>query len=367
MNKRPDARAKRQTRVRGKVSRFYFKEEFDLGGEPSRFSLKWMVSIIPIGIFCTAVALAIVVAAQDAKHHILEVESPKIQAFRWAVNRAMSAAELTQTATSKEEWSTVAAWWQEAIKLMGDVPRTHPRYKLAQEKIEEYQRNLAYAKDRLDAYADVSSPSAELWSLGSRRVDILRIQGQPTAQDRYDTLCQEILHYGNSTIELSNGIAVAYEDLDKNLKVTSEKVITLPSSDGLTWTLGSGREEVFKVQGTPDRIIRYDSLGRETLYYGNSTVELSDDKVTGYSNLDNNLRVAIVAISTGDPEVAEGFWTIGSERNDVFRVQGTPTQVDLDNSMCKEVLHYGNSTVELRNGFVTGYDNLQGNLRVRVE
>ncbi|HEY9663588.1 MAG TPA: hypothetical protein V6C65_34505, partial [Allocoleopsis sp.] len=85
--------------------------------------------------------------------------------------------------------------------------------------------------------------------------------------------------------------------------------------------------------------------------------------VTGYSNLDNNLRVAVMAVTIPDAQ-ASNTWTMGSERNDVFRVQGTPSQVTLDSSLCKETLHYGNSMIDMKNGFVDGYDNLDGNLRV---
>lgn len=367
MKKRPDAGAnrKRNLRALNRLPDWYLEAEFGWRKPPRRPPQR-LVAIFPIAVFCTAVALALVVTIQDTKHHTPAVESPKLQAFRWAVNRAMSAAELTQTASTKEDWLTVAGWWEEAVKFMKEVPKSHERHALAQDKVVEYQRNLNYAKAQAEAYASLTSPSTNLWSVGSRRVDVIRIQGQPTQEVRYDALCQETLHYGNSTVDLSNGMVVKFDNIDRNLKSAEGDVATASPRSDAFWTLGSQREEVFRIQGTPDRVTSYDAIHKDVLYYGNSTVEITDDRVTSYSNLETNLQVAVVA-SPVPGDSAGDFWTVGSERNDVFQVQGTPTQVILDNSLCKETLHYGNSVIELKNGFVNGYDNLEQNLRVRVE
>lgn len=362
MNKRPDAEnGNWRTRATSRLPDWYLEAEFGWRRPPKR-SVRRFLPLVPITVFCTAIAIAVAVTVQDTKPHTPAVASPELQSFRWAVNRAMSAAELTQTANTKEDWQTVSAWWEDAIKFMKTVPASHQQYQLAQNKIVEYQRNLNYAKASTSAYATVTTPSTQLWSVGSRRVDVVRIQGQPTETVRYDALCQEVLHYGNSTVELNNGMVSKYEDVDRNLK-TAENAKTTSPGGGDFWTLGSSRQQVFAIQGTPARVVSYDSLHKETLYYGGSMVELTDDQVTGYSNLDNNLRVAVMAVTL--PAAQGGnTWTIGSERNDVFRVQGTPSQVTLDSSLCKETLHYGNSMIDMKNGFVNGYDNLDGNLRV---
>ncbi|MBD2461500.1 hypothetical protein H6G89_10610 [Oscillatoria sp. FACHB-1407] len=76
---------------------------------------------------------------------IAPVEDP----FREAVNQAMRAAELTQTATQATEWETVVNSWLEAIRLMNLTPPTNPRYSTAALKVEEYAKNLAYAQRRM--------------------------------------------------------------------------------------------------------------------------------------------------------------------------------------------------------------------------
>ncbi|MBD0262060.1 MAG: hypothetical protein ICV78_04840 [Tolypothrix sp. Co-bin9] len=70
----------------------------------------------------------------------------KTETFREGVNKAISAANFTQSAKSQDEWKTVESEWQEAITLMNAVPSNSPNYAVAQQKIVEYQRNLSYAK-----------------------------------------------------------------------------------------------------------------------------------------------------------------------------------------------------------------------------
>lgn len=66
--------------------------------------------------------------------------------FSEAVNKAIRAAELTQSAKSKAEWNQVASEWESAIAFMQTVPESSPNYAIAQKKAIEYQANLDYAK-----------------------------------------------------------------------------------------------------------------------------------------------------------------------------------------------------------------------------
>lgn len=71
------------------------------------------------------------------------------ETFRTAVNHAMSAAELTQTAKTAEEWSVVANHWLTAIQLMHSMPSSHSKHDVAAQKVEEYARNLVYAQSNM--------------------------------------------------------------------------------------------------------------------------------------------------------------------------------------------------------------------------
>ncbi|MBD0343711.1 MAG: hypothetical protein ICV63_02500, partial [Coleofasciculus sp. Co-bin14] len=74
--------------------------------------------------------------------------SPQRDFFREAVNKAISAATITQSAKSQDDWNLVVSQWQEAIALMKTVPASSSNYTVAQKKAVEYQSNLDYAKQR---------------------------------------------------------------------------------------------------------------------------------------------------------------------------------------------------------------------------
>jgi hypothetical protein len=327
---------------------------------------KRSLPLLPVAILCLAIGTTVgITTLKDSNLPNLQPSPSQTEAFRWAVNRAMSAAEITQTAETQDEWLTVVDWWKEAIQLMESVAFTNDEHKRAQEKVREYKENLAYAQRQSQAKNPVTTATPHLWTRGSRKTDVLRIQGEPTQAARYDALCQEVLTYGSSTVELNNSIVVNFEDIDRNLKTAKESMLTSSSTDQSSWTLGSSKEDVFQVQGTPVRVERYDAPSKEVLHYGNSTVQITDNRVTGYSNLSNNLRVATNPLPTNAAQ--SNSWSLGSDRNEIFRVQGTPTEVTLDTSLCREQLKYGSSVVELQNGVVSGYDNLSGNLSVQVK
>lgn len=80
---------------------------------------------------------------------------PKVSAtepFKQAVNEAMVAAELTQTAQSSQEWFSVVSKWVKAANLMEEVPSSHPHYKIAQKKVVEYRSNWEYARQNFKNY-----------------------------------------------------------------------------------------------------------------------------------------------------------------------------------------------------------------------
>jgi hypothetical protein len=83
--------------------------------------------------------------AQKASAPAAQASAPAT-AFYNAVNKATSAAELTQAAKTKAQWNTVATNWQQAIALMKAVPKANPNHKVAQQKVVEYQKNLNYAQ-----------------------------------------------------------------------------------------------------------------------------------------------------------------------------------------------------------------------------
>ncbi len=71
--------------------------------------------------------------------------------FQDGLDAGMSAASITQSAQSKDDWKLVVSRWQSAINLLKTVPKSSQNYAKAQQKIAEYQRNLAYAQKQVNS------------------------------------------------------------------------------------------------------------------------------------------------------------------------------------------------------------------------
>ncbi|MFW6264380.1 MAG: hypothetical protein ACOC3E_02545 [Cyanobacteriota bacterium] len=81
---------------------------------------------------------------RNADYAVENVKNPPY--FRSGVNAAMRAATLTQTAKSKQQWQQVAQDWERAIAAFQAIPEENSNYSLAVNRINEYQKNLAYAQ-----------------------------------------------------------------------------------------------------------------------------------------------------------------------------------------------------------------------------
>jgi len=68
--------------------------------------------------------------------------------YRQALDTAYSAATISQSAQSAEDWQLVISRWQEAIALLESVSSSSPQYAIAQSKITEYKHNLNIAQQQ---------------------------------------------------------------------------------------------------------------------------------------------------------------------------------------------------------------------------
>ncbi|MBO9999234.1 MAG: hypothetical protein J7641_09550 [Cyanobacteria bacterium SID2] len=86
--------------------------------------------------------------------------SPQSTPDPWqqGLQTAMGAANLVQSASSPQDWTVVAGQWQRSIDLLKTVPDRHPQKSRSQEKIAEYQRNLAYAQQQIEEANEPSTP-----------------------------------------------------------------------------------------------------------------------------------------------------------------------------------------------------------------
>lgn len=114
-------------------------------------------------------------------------------------------------------------------------------------------------------------------------------------------------------------------------------------------TIGSTKEDVKKIMGAPDSLMDF------TWGYGLSNIEFYGDKVIGWYNIDNNLK-----ISLGSKKKNASLITLGSSQQDVVYAMGTPT------SMMGNSWGYGLSSIEFYSGKVIGWYDIDNNLKVSL-
>ena len=142
------------------------------------------------------------------------------------------------------------------------------------------------------------------------------------------------------------GMAVSSLNLGKHTNRTLERIrevnSELPKNKKLNdsyFTVGSTKDEVVAVQGTPK------SLSQWSFSYDGSSVGFENDRVIKwYSSPRNPLKVRIVP-ARDTPN--KGYFTVGSTKDEVVAVQGTP------NSLSQWSFGYGGSSVNFENDRVT--------------
>ncbi|MHB1312433.1 MAG: caspase family protein [Gemmatimonadaceae bacterium] len=132
------------------------------------------------------------------------------------------------------------------------------------------------------------------------------------------------------------------------------------------WTLGSPAALVVNAQGQPQLVERLASLGYEVWRYGDNWVRLSDTDhhVAGWWNADGALLVELLA---GADTTQERTFTTGSSRDDVVRLQGTPTGLEARPEFGVVLLRYATAVVSIssRDRRVVSWRDARGSLRTR--
>jgi curved DNA-binding protein CbpA len=188
------------------------------------------------------------------------------------------------------------------------------------------------------------------FGIGSTRDDVLAIQGEPSI------IVGNTWHYKDSSVDFHGNQVSSYSDFSKKLKVR-----VLPSGDTSEarsrgyFTIGSTKDEVLAIQGTPASVI-----GNMWLYR-DSSVDFYGHQVSGYSNVSKNLKVRVLPSGDTSEARSRGYFTIGSTKDEVLAIQGTPW------SVIGNTWHYGDSSVYFYGNQVSSYSNVSKNLKIRLK
>ena len=163
---------------------------------------------------------------------------------------------------------------------------------------------------------DLRTQQKTFFSLGSTKAEVQRVQGKPAK------VFGQTWVYGLSDVTFREGRVWRYHNFDGGLKVRMLPSRPMGASQTTdSFTLGATRDEVLLVQGTPTQV------EGSKWSYGFSEVHFKDGVVVGFNNFFDNLRVAMQPAPGFQAAHGKGYFTIGSSRDEVLALQGTPTIV----------------------------------------
>jgi curved DNA-binding protein CbpA len=193
--------------------------------------------------------------------------------------------------------------------------------------------------------SDPGSSGGSFYTIGSSQKEVLRIQGKPTK------VYGQTWTYGLSDVTFKEGRVWRYHNFDGTLRVQMLPSVSVGKDyNPKTFSLGSSRNDVLLVQGTPTQV------EPNKWSYGFSEVYFKNGLVSGYNNFFSNLKVLMLPSKASAATLSKGYFTIGSSQDDVLAVQGTPTVVH------GNTWSYQLSEVQFGEGKVRIVNDFSGNL-----
>ena len=159
--------------------------------------------------------------------------------------------------------------------------------------------------------------------------------------------------YGYSSITFSGDVVSGYHNISNNLRISMPRDTSSSAAQRGYFTMGSTRQDVLDVMGTPT------AISYNTFSYRYSSITFSGEEVSGYHNISHNLLVNTLC-NTSSPAALRGYFALGSTRQDVLDVMGTPSAISYN------TFSYGYSSITFNGDEVSGYHNISNNLRVKI-
>jgi outer membrane protein assembly factor BamE (lipoprotein component of BamABCDE complex) len=184
--------------------------------------------------------------------------------------------------------------------------------------------------------------------IGMTKQEVMDAYGPPDFASPYFYT----IKYGNSTLNFFNNATLSeIINTDKNIRISQ-----YDNSTNQDFTIDTSLDEVLASMGHPDKMDKYFKWIR--LYYGNSELCFIDNKLVGYTNKDNNLRVNL---GSAEPN---SYFSMYSTLDQLTDAMGTPDSYNI-NAFGELELMYDKSLVVLNsNKIITSWNNESNNLRL---
>ena len=151
------------------------------------------------------------------------------------------------------------------------------------------------------------------FTLESTKDEVLAVQGTPDTF--YDSDSESQFFYGSSDTLSEMSKVYFEEDRVVGWFSASNPLKTGPFS-GDCFTIGSTKEEVLAIQGTPDD-------HGDTFRYGTAGVEFQNGRVTGWWHIGGSRRLKVKLLPKQN-SYDRKYFTIGSTKDEVLTLFGTP-------------------------------------------
>jgi outer membrane protein assembly factor BamE (lipoprotein component of BamABCDE complex) len=272
----------------------------------------------------------------------------------------------TISRAARAGWFEMGASQQDVIDVMGTPTEIrgnvwhygYSKIVFLKDSVSSYENSsLSNYNLRVKVTSTHSSTGAKraFFTFGSTKQNVLDAMGTPTE------ISDDTWHYGYSKVHFSDGLVDRYENSslsNHNLKILLPGNRHSAAGNRGYFSLSSTKQNVLDVMGTPTEI------SGDTWHYGYSKVYFSDGLVDRYENSQlssHNLKI-LLPCNRHSAAGNRGYFSIGSTKQNVLDVMGTPTEISGD------TWYYGYSKIHFNSQAVIDYDNSSlsnCNLRVR--
>ena len=182
------------------------------------------------------------------------------------------------------------------------------------------------------------------FTLESTKDEVLAVQGTPDFF--YDSDSESTFCYGSS--DTWSRVSRVYFEEDRVVGwISKSKPLKTGPFSGDCFTIGSTKEEVLAIQGTPDD-------HGDTFRYGAAGVEFQNGRVTGWWHFGGSRRLKVKLLPKQNAYDRK-YFTISSTHDEVLTLHGTPYGYTRSAPHDYKFIYEG-SAVYFRNGRVTEWD-----------
>jgi hypothetical protein len=200
-----------------------------------------------------------------------------------------------------EEWDSIVLLnldtQRAAEQFKRDAPKRAAKDLLASSKESEEKPKEAGATPAKPRAPMSPAPAGRLddfFTQGSHKDDVIRLQGTPDSIQRYEFSGYEVWVYGLAHVDISirDGRVLKWWNSGDRLKVSMTP--GKKTTESTSFTQGSHKDDVIRLQGTPDSIQQYEFSGYEVWAYGSANVDISirDGRVLKWWNSGDRLKVS---------------------------------------------------------------------------